>query len=124
MRWQEILNNSEPVASSWLGALPLKDQGFNLNNSEFRDARSLRYDRPLKNLPSKCPCGSTFSVTHAMNCHRGEGGGGVINARHDNIRNFEGHLLKKVCHDVQIESPVQPVGNMNFHSSANVNDEA
>ena len=40
---------SEAGASSWLGALPLKDQGFNLNKSEFRDALILRYDRPLKN---------------------------------------------------------------------------
>ena len=54
---------SEPGASSWLGALPLKDQGFNLNKSEFQDALNLRYDKPLKNLPSKCPCGVNFNVT-------------------------------------------------------------
>ena len=59
-------------------------------------------------------------LTHAMNCHRG----GFINARHDNIHNFEGHLTKKVCYDVQIEPPLQTVEDMNFHRSANVNDEA
>jgi hypothetical protein len=29
---------AEPGASSWVGALPLKEQGFNLNKSEFNDA--------------------------------------------------------------------------------------
>ena len=111
---------SEPGASSWLGAIPLKEQGFNLNKSEFQDALNLRYDRPLKNLPSKCPCGMNFDVTHVMNCHRG----GFINARHDNVRNFEGRLLKDVCNDVQIEPILQPVNGVQFHRSANTNDEA
>ena len=111
---------AEPGASSWLGALPLKEQGFNLNKAEFQDAMCLRYDKTLKNLPSKCPCGTNFSVTHAMNCHRG----GFINIRHNNIRNFEAHLLKEVCNDVQIEPPLQPVNGVNFHRSAIVTDEA
>ena len=61
-----------------------------------------------------------FTVTHAMNCHRG----GFINVRHNNIRNFEAHLLKEVCSDVQIEPPLQPVNGTKFHRSAIVNDEA
>ena len=39
---------SEPGASSWVGALPLKEQGFNLNKSEFNDALCLRYNKQLK----------------------------------------------------------------------------
>ena len=36
---QRILNQySEPGASSWLGALPIAAQGFNLNKGEFQDA--------------------------------------------------------------------------------------
>ena len=111
---------AEPGASSWVGALPLKDQGFNLNKSEFQDALCLRYDKVLKHLPSKCPCGAIFTVTHAMNCHRG----GFINARHNRLRNFEAHLLKEVCSDVQIEPPLQQVNGVIFHRSANVSDEA
>ena len=81
----------------------------------------LRYDKPLKNLPSKCPCGKTYTVCHAMNCHRG----GFINIRHNNIRNFESLLLKEVCTDVQIEPLLlQPVNDTTFHPSAIVSDEA
>ena len=43
---------------------------------------------------------------------------------HDSIRNFEAHLLKQVCNDVQIEPPLQPVGNVVFNRSANVRDDA
>ena len=111
---------AEPGASSWVGALPLKEHGFNLNKSEFNDAMCLRYDKPLSNLPSKCPCGKAFTITHAMKCHRG----GFINARHDNIRNLEAGLLKEVCRDVQIEPPLQPVGATTFARSVNVKDDA
>ena len=55
-----------------------------------------------------------------MNCHRG----GFINARHNNVRNFEGRLLKDVCNDVQIEPTLQPVNGVQFHRSTNTNDEA
>ena len=111
---------AEPGASSWLGAIPRKDQGFNLSQGEFIDAVRLRYDMRLKNLPSKCACNQPFTVEHAINCHRG----GFVNASHDSIRNFEAGLLSKVCHDVQIEPPLQPVGNMRFKPSANTKDDA
>ena len=112
---------SEPGASSWVGALPLKEQGFNLNKSEFNDALCLRYNKQLKNLPSKCPCSNKeFTITHAMNCKKG----GFVNARHDSIRNFEARLLKDVCHDVQIEPQLQSIGNTAFRRSANTEDGA
>ena len=41
---------SQPGASSWLGALPLESQGFNLTRGEFQDALALRYDKPVKKL--------------------------------------------------------------------------
>jgi hypothetical protein len=109
---------SEPGASSWAGAIPLKEQGLNLNKAEFNDALCLRYDKPLKNLPSKCPCGKNFTVTHAMNCKRG----GFIGARHDNIRNFAARLLKEVCNDVQIEPDLQPIGTTALSNGADKKD--
>ena len=112
---------SEPGASSWLGALPLETQGFNLTKGEFQDALALRYQKQIKNLPSKCPCGKNFDTTHAMNCHRG----GFVNARHDNIRDMECTLLKSVVHDVECEPSLQPVVNKSgYRPSAILEDEA
>ena len=96
---------SEKGASSWLTCLPLKEQGFNLTKEEFRDALALRYNRSIKNLPSKCACGQPFDATHAMNCKKG----GFVSIRHNNVRDFEANLLKSVCNDVEIEPKLQPI---------------
>ena len=113
--------HSEPGASSWLGALPLVTHNFNLTKSEFNDSLCMRYRKQLKNLPSKCPCGAVYNVTHALNCHRG----GFINARHDQIRDFECQLLKMVVQDVESEPQLQPVINKEgYDRSAILNDEA
>ena len=45
----------EKVAGSCLNVLPLEEQGFTLTKREFRDALSLRYNKPLHGLSSKCP---------------------------------------------------------------------
>ena len=112
---------SEPGASSWLGALPLKSQGFDLNKGEFQDALALRYDKPVKNLPSQCPCGSKFTTAHAMDCSLG----GFINARHDNIRDAEADLLKSVLNDVEREPPLQQVTNKTgYCKTAKIQDQA
>jgi hypothetical protein len=106
---------SEPGASSWLGALPIKQQNFHLTKHEFHDALSIRYLKDPKNLPSECPCGKTFNVTHAMDCHLG----GFVNARHDDIRDAEHSLLKIVCNDVETEPMLQPVVNkLGYKASA------
>ena len=119
---QRVLEQlSEPGASSWLGALPLESQGFNLTKGEFQDALALRYNKPVKNLPSKCPCDAVFTPTHAMNCHRG----GFVNARHDSIRNFECELLKSVVQDVEVEPTLQPVINREgYRRTAILDDES
>ncbi len=98
---------SQPGASSWLGALPIQEKGFNLTKGKFHDALALRYNRTVKNLPSRCPCDAPFTPTHALNCHRG----GFVNARHNNIRYFECSLLKTVVNDVECEPMLQHVVN-------------
>jgi len=95
----------EKGASSWLSTLPLEDQGFTLNKGEFRDALAIRYNAPLRGLPSRCPCGQPFDMNHAMNCKRG----GLVTIRHNNIRDFEANLLRQVCNDVECKSPLQPL---------------
>ena len=95
------------VASNRLNAIPLAEHGYSLSKGEFRDALALRFNHDIKGLSSKCPCGQRFDVTHTMNCKRG----GFVIMRHNDIRDFEANLLKKVCNDVEIEPPLQPLKN-------------
>ena len=110
----------EPGASNWLSAIPLSKHGFNLNKSEFKDALALRYDKQISNLPSICSCGERFNVTHAMNCKRG----GFVNARHDNIRDFETTLLSQICKDVEKEPTLQTLTTEQLPRSANASADA
>ena len=111
---------SQPGASSWLSARPLTEQGTTLNKSEFRDAIALRYNKPIKNLPERCPCGQPFNASHAMDCKRG----GFITIRHNNIRDFEAKLLEKVSSDVEVEPVLQPIRGEKFSGRVNESDEA
>ena len=43
---------SERGASSWLSVIPLKDHGFALHKSAFRDALCLRYNWLPQNFPT------------------------------------------------------------------------
>ena len=71
-----LVNQSrDKGASSWLNAMPLADKGLALNKQEFRDSLRLRYDLPLVDLPSHCICGDKFTVSHALSCKKGGGGG-------------------------------------------------
>ena len=100
----------EKGASSWLSTLPLDDQGFTLNKGEFRDALAIRYNKDLRSLPTKCPCGQSFNLNHALNCKRG----GLVIIRHNNICDFEANLLRQVCNDVETEPPLQPLEGENI----------
>ena len=83
---KRAINQARDKGSShWISALPLVDQGFKLNKGEFRDALRLRYNKQLKGLTSKCPCGSKFDVCHALSCGRG----GFLIMRHDEIRDSQ-----------------------------------
>ena len=90
-------------SGSWLSVLPIEEYGFVLNKGEFRDAIKLRYGRDLHGLPTQCPCGQPYNVNHALNCKKG----GFVTIRHNNIRDFEASLMKKVHSDVEIEPPLQ-----------------
>ena len=108
-------------ASSWLNALPIKDQNLTLNKEEFRDALRLRYNQPLPNLPTTCPCGERFNVTHALSCKKG----GFVSQRHDNTRDLLTNLLDKVCVDVEAEPHLIPVtGERMQLRTANTNDDS
>ena len=74
--------------------ITLEEHGFILNKGEFRDAVSLRYNKKLRGLPSKCPCGQNYNETRALK-------GGFVIIRHNNVRDFEANLMKKVYSDLQ-----------------------
>ena len=108
-------------ASSWLNALPLKDQKLNLNKEQFTDALKLRYNQRLRNLPTHCPCGEVFNVEHALNCKKG----GFIAQRHDNLRDLFTCLLSKVCKNVMVEPHLLPLtGETLKNRSGNTSAEA
>ena len=111
-----IEQTKQPGASNWLSVLPLEEHGFSLNKREFRDALSLRFNLPIKRIPSQFPCGQKFDITHAMNCKRG----GFVIMRHNNIRDFEANLLSKICNDVEIEPPLQPITTGKLSNSSYV----
>ena len=97
-----VVQAKEKGASSWLSVIPLEEHGFILNKGEFRDAVSLRYNKKLRGLPSKCPCGQIYNETHALNCKKG----GFVIIRHNNVRDFEANLMKKVYSDVELEPQI------------------
>ena len=70
----------EKGAGNWLNVLPLEQQVFTLTKGEFRDALALRYNKPIRGLPSHCPCGQKYDINHALNCKRG----GFVIIRHNN----------------------------------------
>ena len=108
-------------ASSWLNAIPQKEQGFDLNKEEFRDSLRLCCNLPLKGPPNQCVCGDQLSVNHALTCKKG----GFISARHDQARNVLTSQLNKVCNNVQVEPQLIPLDNEHFHlRSATTGDEA
>ena len=73
----------------------VKDHGFTLQKGAFRDALDGRY---ISSLPTKCPCGATFSVEHALTCTTG----GFTIIRHNEILDVLASLLTETCHDMHM----------------------
>ena len=71
-------------APSWLTALPLKSESYNLAKREFLDALALRYRWCLRRLPTDCACGKKFTVDYGLSCCKG----GYIHRRHDEARDL------------------------------------
>ena len=79
----------------------------------------LRYQLPIPNLRTRCPCGEQFDTQHTMSCKKG----GFLTLRHSRLRGITVALLQEVCHDVAIKPILQPVSNNNMvPSTANTND--
>ena len=112
---------SDKGASNWLTAVPLERHGFVLHKGAFWDALCLRYGLMPEKLPSKCKCGSTFSINHALNCPNGA----IPILQHNEVRDFTGKLLAEVCPDVTLEPDLQTLeGESLDFASANHEDNA
>ena len=112
---------SEKGASSWLTTLPIDTHGFALHKGGFRDALCLRYNWTPPHLPTKCACGSNFTIEHALSCPTG----GFTIIRHNEVRDLLANLLTEVCHDVSVEPHLQPLSGESFpHRTASTEDNA
>lgn len=90
--------------SSWLNVLPIAKDNFDLSPTEFRDALSIRYQRPMLNIPTQCDgCGETFSLQHALKCKKG----GLVTQRHNEVRDAVGDLSSLVWKDIKREPIVR-----------------
>lgn len=111
----------QPGCNNWLNTIPIEEFNYTLNKQQFLDAVRLRYQLPIPNLPTRCPCGEKFDTQHAMSCKKG----GFVTLRHNQLRDITGALLNEVCHDVSVEPLLQPIADNNIvPSTTNTNDGA
>ena len=99
--------SAEKGSGAWLTVLPLKDLGYSLNKSEFRDAICLRYGWPVPKMPHFCGCGQKNSVNHTLICMKG----GFVHMRHNHLRDLNAEMQREVCRDVVIEPNLIPLDN-------------
>ena len=90
---------------SWLTVLPTACHHFiNLSATEFRDALTVIYHRPILKVPVTCDgCGATFSYKHALDCKKG----GLVTRCHNEVRDTLGDLSSIVYKDIILEQVIQ-----------------
>ena len=92
-----ILCAKDQNISAWLSALPLIENQFDLSAQEFRDGLTLRYKRPLMQMPKSCDgCGGDFSIEHALDCRFG----GLVVHLHNEVHDAIGDLASLVWGNV------------------------
>ena len=93
--------------SGWLNVLPLTHHLFDLSAQQFHDALCLRYYHPMSLLPASCDgCGGDFSLTHALDCHKG----GLVTQHHNEVRDALGDLAALGYREV-VREPIVCVGD-------------
>ena len=82
---------------------------------------ALRYGWPPDGVPITCECRKPFSVHHALNCLKG----GFPTLRHNAVCDLTASLLDEVCHDVYVETHLQPfTGEVLQYRTAHRQEEA
>ena len=114
-------NTVEKGASSWVTATPLYDHSTVLHKGDFIDAVYMRYGWTLPDLPVKCPCGSAFSLQHALDCKLG----GFRTIQHNEVRDVFAQVMRDCGHVVETEPALQKLSGEGFEfKSANKEDDA
>ena len=102
-----------------MSALPLKEHGFDLLKSDFRDPLCLRYGWQLPRTPRHCVCGHQFNPDHVLSCPTG----GLPSLRHNDIRDYLAMRLSEVCSNVATEPLLQPLYGEEFVRRTTIREE-
>ena len=97
-------------ASGWLTVLPLRQEGYDLSSTQFRDQLAIRYGYEPSRMPSICDgCGVPFSLQHGLDCHKG----GLIKRGHNDLRDADAKLADLAWGGVVIEPVLVPADDQN-----------
>ena len=80
----------------------------------------MRYRWNLKRLPTKCACGKSFDMDHAMSCSTG----GYIIRRHNRLRDMFAELLNDVSSGVETEPALEPLTGETLPRGSNCDVDA
>ena len=97
-----------------------KEKWFLSGEQAFWHAIRIRYHIPLERLPTRCLCGDSFNLQHALSCPKRW----LVIARHDELRNFATEILGNGCKNVIIEPLLTPLMGEKFPKSSNTSNQA
>ena len=100
---RSILKAKESL-SSWLTALRVAKDHFNLSANEFHDGLALRYGKPLIQLSPLCNgYGAQIPVSHALDCRKGA----LVMQRHNEIRDVISDLAGRAWNQITREPVIR-----------------
>ena len=98
----------------------MKEHGFCLHKSVFRDALALCYGWLPHVTPADCSCSKPFSIEHSLSCSKG----GFPTLGHNEIRDTTAILLTDKCFNVCIKPQFQPLSGEELHGATTIRDDA